>query len=139
MWYWTWPQDTFRHVKRQFIFTQTWFEPKKIYSKKCVNYKKSNLQQKSVQGPEVPNSAKNAKKINRKFPNVPKKMPTKSVKSRHYSFSWQNSVKCCKDNTRDRIFVFTNIVGTLVPFLNLWTYYHNMFRLFKRFNAMHFS
>ena len=34
---------------------------------------------------------------------------TKSAKLRHYSLSWQNSVKFCKDVTRDRIF-YMNIV-----------------------------
>ena len=42
-------------------------------------------------------------------------MPPKSAKLRHYLLSRGNSVKFCKDFTRDKIF-YTNIVGTLVHF-----------------------
>ena len=47
-------------------------------------------------------------------------MPPKSVKLRHYSLSWQNSVKFCKDFTPDRIFLHQHCwhVGT---FLHLWS------------------
>ena len=45
-----------------FFFTETWFEPKIFYPKKCVNDNKSNSPEDSVKGPKDPNSAKNAKK-----------------------------------------------------------------------------
>ena len=43
-------------------------------------------------------------------------MPPKSAKSRHFSLSRQNSLKFCKDFTRDRIFFLTDIVCTFVRF-----------------------
>ena len=53
----------FQTCKKTIFFTQTWFEPKIFYQKKCVNYDKSNLRQNSVKGQKDPNSVfKNAKK-----------------------------------------------------------------------------
>ena len=49
-------------MQNDIFFTQTWFEPKIFYPKKCVNYDKSNLQQNSVRGPKDPNIPNNAKK-----------------------------------------------------------------------------
>ena len=43
--------------------TEAWFEPKIFYTKKCVNYDKSNSQQNSVTGPKNPNSAKKCQKV----------------------------------------------------------------------------
>ena len=43
-----------RHVKRQFVCTQTWFEPKIFYAKKCENYVKSNLRQNSLKWHQSP-------------------------------------------------------------------------------------
>ena len=34
--------------KNTIFFTQTWFDPKIVYPKKCVNYNKYNLRQNSV-------------------------------------------------------------------------------------------
>ena len=47
------------------------------------------------------------------------KMPPKSAKLWHYSLSWQNSVKFCKDFTQNRIFLLQHCwhIGT---FLHLW-------------------
>ena len=45
------------------IFTQTWFEPKILYLKKCVNYNKSNPRQNSVIGSKISNSAKKCQKV----------------------------------------------------------------------------
>ena len=44
--------------KKNNCFTQTWFEPKVFYQRKCVNYYKSNSQQNSKKGPKDQNSAK---------------------------------------------------------------------------------
>ena len=74
---------------------------------KCVNYAKSNLQQNSAKGPKDQTTAKKPKN-NIKFQNVAGKKIPKSMKLRHYSLSRQNSLKFCKDFTKDRIF-YTNI------------------------------
>ena len=49
-------------MQKDKFFTQTWFQPKIFYPKKCVNYNEWNLRQNSVKGPKDPNSAKNYKK-----------------------------------------------------------------------------
>ena len=59
-------QGAAQRAKKQF-FTQTWFEPKIFYPKKCVKYDKSNSHQNSVKGPKDPNSAKKCQKSNIKF------------------------------------------------------------------------
>ena len=46
-------------MKKDNCFTQTGFEPKVFYQKKCVNYYKSNSQQNSKKkGPKDQNNAK---------------------------------------------------------------------------------
>ena len=37
------PAITEADMEKDNFFTQTWFEPKIFYPKKCVNYNKSNL------------------------------------------------------------------------------------------------
>ena len=43
-------------MQKDIFFTQTWFEPKLFYPKKCVNYGKSNSKQNNVKGQKEPNS-----------------------------------------------------------------------------------
>ena len=59
-------------------------------------------------------------------------MPPKSAKSRHYSLSRQNSVKFCKDFTRDRIFFTQTLFACFYVFTSLlsslscnWVILHN--------------
>ena len=69
-----------------------------------------------------PKRLKRAKKIQKsdiKFKNVTENA-TKGKLSRHYSLSWKNSLQFCKDFTPDKIFLYTNIVGTLVRFYISW-------------------
>ena len=88
-------------MQKDNFFTRARFEPKLFCKKKCVNYDKSTLGQNSVKGPKETNSA-NSNNI--RFQNV-LKMPSKRANVWHYSSSRQNSVKFCKDFTRDRIFL----------------------------------
>ena len=46
-------------------------------------------------------------------------MPPKTVKSRHYSLSLQNSVNFCKDFTRDRIFFTPTLLARWYVFPSL--------------------
>ena len=65
------PAITEADMEKDNFFTQTWFEPKKIfYPKKCVNYYTSNMQQNSLKGPKDPNSANKMHKNNIQFLNV---------------------------------------------------------------------
>ena len=58
-------------MEKDFFFTQTLFEPKQFYLKKCVYYDKSLLQPNSIKGLKDLHSSKMLKsKI--KFQNVPK-------------------------------------------------------------------
>ena len=59
---------------------------KKNYKKKCVNYDKSNLEQKSVKGPKDPNSAKKMPKSNIKFQNMRKNCHQKTGNRNNTNF-----------------------------------------------------
>ena len=50
-------------MQKDNYFTQTWFDPKILYPKKCVNYDKSYLRQNSVKGQKDPNSVKKIQKV----------------------------------------------------------------------------
>ena len=76
-------------MEKDNFFTRARFETKWFCLKKCDE---SNLRQNSVKGLKDP-----------KTQNVLKNATTKCAKSRHYSLSWQRSVKFCKDFTRDKI------------------------------------
>ena len=75
-------------MQKDILFTQTWFEPKIFYLKKCLNYDKSN-------------SPKNA---------------TKTAKLRHYSLSPTKQRNILERFYPRQDFFYTNIVGTLVCF-----------------------
>ena len=94
-------------MQKDNFFTQTRFEQKIFYLKKCVNYDKSNLGQNSVKGLKDTNNTKKLPKSNNNF-KMCQKNATKSAKLCHYSLSRQNSVKFCKYFTPYRIF-YTNI------------------------------
>ena len=91
-------------MQKDKFFTQTWFDPKIFYPKKCVNYDKSSLRQNSIKGPKSQIVQKKMPKSNIKF-QIVKKCYQKSAKLRHYSLSQQNSVKFNKDFTTYRIFL----------------------------------
>ena len=89
--------------KYNFFFTQTWFEPKIVYPKKCVNYDKFDLQQNSVKSPKDTYSANKCERVTLSS-KICQKMPPKSAKLCYNSLSQQNSVIFCKDFTPSRIF-----------------------------------
>ena len=113
------------------FFTQTWFEPKIFYQKKCVNYNKSNSRQNSVKGPKDPNNAKKCQTVT-----VPKcaKNATKKRKMAPLLTFPRYSVKFYKDFTPDRIFLHQHCwhIGTFLH-LCCWAYLGTMlFQLPRR-------
>ena len=109
---WRW-ELTGRHGKRQF-FTDTWFESKIFYPKKCVNYNKSNLQQNSVKGPKDPNSEKKMSKIKKKVTKCAKNA-TKAQHREITHFVDKTAYNFAKILPKIGL-LYTNIVGTLVSF-----------------------
>ena len=97
------------------FFTQTWFEPKIFYPRKCINYDKSNLQQDSVKGQKDPNSDKKNSKSNIKFQNVPENATKKRKISTLLIFSTKQR-KIFQRFYLKLDFFYNNIVGTLVRF-----------------------
>ena len=79
-------------------FTPTSFVPKIFYPKKCVSYDKSEFLTNSVKGPKYQNSDKKCQEVTLNS-TMCQEMPRKTENS----LSQQNSVKFCKDFTRDRI------------------------------------
>ena len=93
--------------------------PKLFSPKKCLNYDKSEFSTNRVKGPKDQNSDKKRPRSNIKFHYVPGNAKKKREKLRHYSLSWQNSVKFCKNFTRDRIFLHQHC-WHVCTFLHLW-------------------
>ena len=50
-------------MQKDNYFTQTWFEPKIFYLKKCVNIDISNWRQNNVNGQRDPNSVEKFQKV----------------------------------------------------------------------------
>ena len=81
-----------RDGTRQKKFTRARFKPNQFYTKKCINYDKSNLRENSVKGPKDPNSAKKMPKNNMKFQNVLEKCHQKT-QNRNITHSLNKTAK----------------------------------------------